>query len=469
MPLSARANQTFEAPAPVVSPSDLGSSRPLGPVAPGIARARRAAASALAVLAVAGSAAGCAAASSGSAATPGTTGGAPAGASAASAGTGSTPSSASSPGSPTSASSCAGSAASATATSGNGSGQAPALAAVQFVDSGHGWVAGAGRIMATSDGGGSWTRQYAGPADLDQVDFVDGEHGWAAGGDTLLSTVNGGATWTTLAEPCQGELSSVHFVSPTVGYAVAAATVANTGSLPAGGPYTLSLGGALVRTVNGGATWSPITGGPANPQSACFANADDGYLGTPGRIWRTTDGGGHWTLALTEPTASGNPTSPADTPEIECAGPSGLWALFLGQGAATGHAPYLAYASQDGRAWHGVLEEQFTETALRPGVKLPEGPGSYPGPVSAINAGTAVFVGYTPPLGYGAAPVMLASDNGHTLTKEGDVGSIDEPMAAAFLSQDQGWVVGENLKTNAFDVEATSDAGRTWTTEYTIG
>jgi len=65
--------------------------------------------------------------------------------------------------------------------------------------------------------------------------------------------------------------------------------------------------------------------------------------------------------------------------------------------------------------------------------------------------------------------MMLASDNGAALTKEGDVGTINEPMAAAFLSQNQGWVVGENLRTQAFDVEATSDAGRTWTTQYTTG
>jgi hypothetical protein len=322
--------------------------------------------------------------------------------------------------------------------------------------------------MATSDGGASWTRQYAGQADLNQVDFVDGDHGWAAGGGALLRTADGGATWTALAEPCQGELSSLHFVSPAVGYAVAAAAAPADSPSP-GGPYTTATGGTLLRTGDGGATWSAVTSAPANPQSACFANADDGYLGTPGHIWRTTDGGQHWTLALTEPTASGNPTTPADTPEIQCAGATGLWALFLGQGAATGHAPYLAYVSQDGRQWQGVLEEKFTETALRPGVKLPEGPGSYPGPVSAVNAGTAVFVGYTPPLGYGVAPVMLASDNGRALTKEGDVGTIDEPLAAAFLSQDQGWVVGENLKTNAFSVEATSDAGRSWTTQYTVG
>jgi hypothetical protein len=29
--------------------------------------------------------------------------------------------------------------------------------------------------------------------------------------------------------------------------------------------------------------------------------------------------------------------------------------------------------------------------------------------------------------------------------------------------------VGENLKTNAFSVQATGNAGRSWTTQYTVG
>ena len=347
---------------------------------------------------------------------------------------------------------------------------APALDAVQFTDPSHGWAAGAGAIMATTDAGRTWTRQYSGSAALGQVDFTDAEHGWAAGGDTLLRTTDGGATWTALKEPCQGELNSLHFVSPAVGYAVA--TAHGNASAAATSAGTTAVGGTLLRTTNGGATWTAVTGGPANPQSACFASAADGYLGTPGHIWRTTDGGQRWTLALTEPGSSGGHQS-ADAPEIECAGPSALWVLFVGQSAAMGHSPYLAYATKDGRQWRGLFEEQYTEGGLRPSLKLPNGPGSYPGPFSAIDSGLAAFVGYTPPLGYGAAPVMLASVNGRGpagdgLTSEGNVAAINQPYGASFLSQSQGWVVGENLKTDAFDIEATANAGRTWTTEYTI-
>ena len=62
---------------------------------------------------------------------------------------------------------------------------------------------------------------------------------------------------------------------------------------------------------------------------------------------------------------------------------------------------------------------------------------------------------------------MLASVPGHGLTGEGNVAAINEPFGASFLSPSQGWVVGENLKTNAFAIEATANAGRSWTTEYT--
>ena len=108
------------------------------------------------------------------------------------------------------------------------------------------------------------------------------------------------------------------------------------------------------------------------------------------------------------------------------------------------------------------------ESSLRPTLHLSAGPGSEPGPFSAISPDAAAFVGYTPPAnGWGAAPLALAGDGGGTLRDTGNIAEINEPLAAAFLSADRGWVVGENLKTNTFAIEATSDGGHTWATQYT--
>jgi photosystem II stability/assembly factor-like uncharacterized protein len=373
----------------------------------------------------------------------------------------------------------AGSSAAGTSTAGTSAagGAVPSLQAVQFADASHGWVAGAGRILATTDGGHSWTRQYTGPAALYQLDFTDAAHGWAVGKDTLLRTTDGGATWTAAGEPalsaarsgapCQG-IDTVHFVSPSVGYAVAGG-VSGTGAPVLGsltGPYS---GSRLLRTADGGQSWQPLAGTPANPESACFTSATNGYLGTPGVVWHTGDGGTTWTKSFTEPPAARAESGAiGDTPNVQCASGSAAWVLFVGQGTAMMHSPYLAYATRDGSSWRGVMEEPMLEASLRPTLHLRPGPGSEPGPFSAISPDAAAFVGYTPPAnGWGAAPLTLAGNGGGTLSTPGNIAAINEPLGAAFLSADQGWVVGENLKTNTFAIEATTDGGHTWTTEYT--
>jgi photosystem II stability/assembly factor-like uncharacterized protein len=210
---------------------------------------------------------------------------------------------------------------------------------------------------------------------------------------------------------------------------------------------------------------------PAGAQAACFSTAQDGYLGAPGRIWRTTDAGATWSPAFTEPPASSGQMAgrtAGDQPELGCAAHGAAWVLFLGNGTAMMHAPYLAYTTQDGTSWHGVMEEQMLESAMRPKLHLPAGPGSEPGPFSVISPGAAAFVGYTPPAGgWGTAPLIVATDGGTVLSSEGNIAAINEPLAAAFLTPAQGWVAGENLKTHTFSIEATTDAGHTWTTQYT--
>ena len=61
----------------------------------------------------------------------------------------------------------------------------------------------------------------------------------------------------------------------------------------------------------------------------------------------------------------------------------------------------------------------------------------------------------------------MATDGGAVLSSAGNVPAINEPLAAAFLTPAHGWVAGENLKSHTFSIEATNDAGRSWTTQYT--
>lgn len=344
----------------------------------------------------------------------------------------------------------------------------PALASVEFVSATRGWVAGAGRVLATADGGRTWQRQYDGAAQLYQVDFTDAAHGWAVGTAALLATADGGRTWTPLPEPCP-LIDSVHFVTSSTGYAVAGGAAVR---IDAGVPVTTS-GGELLVTTDGGQTWRLVAGAPAQVQSACFSNTADGYLGTAGKIWRSTDGGLSWAPSFTEPPkASGASVRTGDSPALECAGPSAAWALFLGTGAAMSHAPYIAYATQDARTWHVLFEETYIESASLPEVHAPDGPGTYPGPFSAISPARAAFVGWTPPEGFGVAPLDMVT-GGTQLAQRGNVGGLTQAYGAAFVSTQQGWVVGTDQtsasRQGGAAIAATTDGGRTWVKEYAAG
>ena len=81
------------------------------------------------------------------------------------------------------------------------------LVSVAVVDAKHVWAVGAGSlILATSNGGLTWQRQTSGTAAwFGSVVFCDAQHGWAVGetddgngnfiSSTMLGTTNGGATW----------------------------------------------------------------------------------------------------------------------------------------------------------------------------------------------------------------------------------------------------------------------------------
>jgi photosystem II stability/assembly factor-like uncharacterized protein len=79
--------------------------------------------------------------------------------------------------------------------------------------------AGGEKIMASSDGGATWTEQHSdGSGGLWDVHFMDANNGWIAG-RKIHRTTNGGTTWTVQDTPTEGFRDLV-FVTLNVGWAV---------------------------------------------------------------------------------------------------------------------------------------------------------------------------------------------------------------------------------------------------------
>ncbi len=71
----------------------------------------------------------------------------------------------------------------------------------------------------------------------------------------------------------------------------------------------------------------------------------------------------------------------------------------------------------------------------------------------------------------GTAPWDLVAGSGASLTREGNVGRLNQPEAASFLSPQLGWVVtgyhATGLPRQYQRIVFTDDAGRTWRVQYT--
>ena len=271
-----------------------------------------------------------------------------------------------------------------------------------------------------------------------------------------------------LPESCP-RLRSVHFVDPEDGFGVAGGDLLRDDS----GVALPVRGGELVLTTDGGKRWRRVLSAPANVTDACFTNTTDGWAATPEHVWKTVDGGRHWSASFTEPPhiqpdIGGALGRPGDTPEVQCAQPDSAWAQFLGYDSGMSKTSFVAFATQDGVHWHAVLEGP-NELPDMPSVHTAPSPGSYPGPFSLVNSTTAAFAGQDPAVGYGAAPLAIVQDGGTSVSERGPVAGITAADGMAFVTAGKGWVVGTNMTgSDRYDslIEATANGGRTWTQQY---
>lgn len=157
---------------------------------------------------------------------------------------------------------------------------------VYFVNSTTGWITGNTSIAKTTDGGNTWAAQttpfnYGFPG----IHFSDPMNGWAGGWyGILLRTTNGGATWTEqqLNLPDYTHVLAVQATSPQVGW------VAGYGGGAQSRPF-------VKQTTNGGATWTDVTPnvGPYDSFSAlAFLDDENGWAGGFDGIYLRSGSGG---------------------------------------------------------------------------------------------------------------------------------------------------------------------------------
>lgn len=172
-----------------------------------------------------------------------------------------------------------------------------ALTAVEFADAEHGWAVGHdAAIVATTDGGRTWSLQHFQPAlekPLLDVLFLDASRGFVAGAyGLLLQTADGGKTWTEVDAPSIRE-DEVHFNALT--------------RLGNGDLFIAGESGMLAVSGDQGATWTRLKSPYDSSYFGALPVGDKGALvyGLRGNAYLTQDvRSGKWTRLETNSVAS---------------------------------------------------------------------------------------------------------------------------------------------------------------------
>lgn len=329
------------------------------------------------------------------------------------------------------------------------------FAAVQFVDAQHGWLAGAGGVWATADGGASWHQQAAADEAYYQVAALDAQHVWVGGEHGLLHTADGGAHWErTLAD--QGATLRLSIVAPGQGYVV----VADSAGARAG---------RLLTTEDAGATWHARPT-PTPVQALCFESRARGWISEGTAVWRTDDGGASWTTVFTMPTAAaaGGGPAPGFRAELACGGDGVVWALFETPGGMS-QVGWALYRTPDaGATWTPLAASaQFFPAT---GVPRTHGGWSRVG-LAAVDQATAYVLGVCAACSLpgtqelGTVSLAVSRDAGADWEVLPPVPDLSGPAAlqtlpqASFIGLDNGWLVAASADRRLW---TTRDGGRSW-------
>jgi photosystem II stability/assembly factor-like uncharacterized protein len=297
-----------------------------------------------------------------------------------------------------------------------------------FADSTHGWAAGGGGILRTSNGGRTW--RIVSRAPVSRLDAVGRSTAFALSGDSLLGTRDG-RRWREISRP---GLVAIDFADTRRGYG-------------------LDEHGRLLRTVDGGRRFrrvrAPTRIGGTPPSGALCVTQRGTWIARTNRVWRLV--GSSFRPALRAKLNTG----PSAVPELKCK-ESSVWALFH-IGVAAGSEAYVVFRSLDGgRNWRVVLANLDQRRARLSRID------SYSGPFTALGGGSAVFAGFCPACGrrQPTVSVLVTADGGRHWRRARGLLDGYTPLAVAFTSGRRGWL----LTTGGGPLLASSRYGRVWRT-----
>ena len=196
-------------------------------------------------------------------------------------------------------------------------------------------VGGAGAILATTTGGGTWTAQTSPTTqDLEAISCVSATQCWAVGNGGVIVTTANGTTWTAQTSPTT-QAFGIHCVSTTQCWA-------------AGG------NGVIVATTNG-STWTTQTVGTNTFYAVTCASATACWAaGANGVIYATTNGT-TWTAQTSGTTE--------DIWGLDCISAAQCWA----NGSTTaGSAGVVLVTTNGGATWFPPACAQYLQWTFAP-------------------------------------------------------------------------------------------------------
>lgn len=156
------------------------------------------------------------------------------------------------------------------------------LSSVEFANGQTGFIGGNnGTLLKSIDAGENWflVNGITG-SDIKDIEFINSSTGFFCTGETesgIFKTTNEGVNWTKVFESTEiSTLNSINFINDNTGFC--------------GGHQ-----GYVLKTINGGLTWSMKKVSPDDINSISFQDEHTGFAaGDGGFVFRTTDAGINW-------------------------------------------------------------------------------------------------------------------------------------------------------------------------------